>query len=58
MYTCILYIRAQWCDKTFGAKLIKVGLDVEGRNAGKLEIRGDEMVFTGVCVCMCVCVCV
>lgn len=35
----------EYCDKTLGAKLSKVALDVEGRNSGKLEVRGDEIVF-------------
>ena len=37
----------EYCDKTLGAKLTKVALDVEGRNAGRLEVRGDELVFKG-----------
>ena len=28
-----------------GAKLTKVSIDVEGRNAGKLEVTGDELIF-------------
>jgi structure-specific recognition protein 1 len=35
----------EYCDKTLGAKLSKVALDVEGRNSGKLQVRGDEIVF-------------
>ena len=38
----------QYWDKTLGAKLTKTAMDVEGRNAGKIEIRGDELVFKGL----------
>lgn len=36
-----------YCDKTLGAKLSKITVDIEGRNAGNLDVRGDEMVFRG-----------
>ena len=37
----------EYCDKTFGVKLAKVAMDVSGRNSGKLDVRGDELVLRG-----------